>query len=845
MPLAFHSFQFITHSFLPIVSFPQAWGSGAPPSSLFSAAQKAKAGTPPPPSSNHKGGRGGGTAAAGRGPGRGGTPGGGGGRHGGGHRKGGRGHHGNDNSNNHHSHSNNHSHKTRRGSKDHKDNSHPHHGGGGRGGGGGDNKKKGGGGGGPKQRRAGITPWDEIVLFHTRGSGDTDAERAVQRRSMAAFLSCRMNYLDPPASWTPHEKCLWKDPAENGANDDNDTSIKAKSQPDGEEGEKEYETTTTPSSRIEQIEAQMKVLWHFKPLEVNEETRWKARSIEGTDTSQDDTEEKIRKATGILNKLSWTTLDRLTVKFLKTIGDSKNTDGGEAVFSKEIVEQSMHLIIDKAMTEPHFAELYAGLCSKLCGLHKSFKKTLLAQCQAQFEENDREESLENLPENPAEREYQLTILRKKYVGLMQFIGELYKNKVIKGAIMISCLERLFMHTDEEKLECFTKLMTTIGERLHAHEDEPEMHKLWDHVYSMADRTPPDGKKVVDDLQAPNTRIKFLMQDLIDLKESGWVQRRPTLKAKKISDIHAEVAEEEAAAAAAAASARRPSKSGMMRSQSGGSLRSSQQFPSSNSLSSQNSSGAPPPPPDGDGFTPVAKPKKAGMRRVQSDGGGPSSLQKALGVGSSGASSNQSKREMPAEKPSKVYPKPEDCAKKMKSLLKEYFVGGDTADAALSVDELIGKGNDGDVARGKAVVEAAVLMMMEGKESEVEKMLTLFEAAGEKIPPESFVGGLKDPVEFLRDIEIDAPLAPNLLAMILANWFSKSYLPSMLKFFVENDDLEDFRERSDETRAAEFCRQVIQKRGGPLTQDDLETVTHLMTDEERLMHPEVRSWIGDI
>ena len=40
-----------------------------------------------------------------------------------------------------------------------------------------------------------------------------------------------------------------------------------------------------------------------------------------------------------------------------------------------------------------------------------------------------------------------------------FIGELYKNKVIKGAIMISCLERLFLHTDEEKLECFAKLMT--------------------------------------------------------------------------------------------------------------------------------------------------------------------------------------------------------------------------------------------------------------------------------------------------------------------------------------------------------------------------------------------------
>ena len=95
---------------------------------------------------------------------------------------------------------------------------------------------------------------------------------------------------------------------------------------------------------------------------------------------------------------------------------------------------------------------------------------------------------------------------------------------------------------------------------------------------------------------------------------------------------------------------------------------------------------------------------------------------------------------------------------------------------------------------------------------------------------------------MRDIEIDAPLSPNLLATILANWFSKPYLPSMKSFFVDNEDLEDFCERSDETRPADFCRLVIAKRGGPLTEDDLETVINLMSDDQRLLHPDVRSWI---
>ena len=71
-----------------------------------------------------------------------------------------------------------------------------------------------------------------------------------------------MNYLDPPeqGAWTPHEKCLWKDKGD--------------------------------ESRIEQIEAQMKVLWHYKPLEVNDETRWKARSIEGGEPVEEDSNEE-------------------------------------------------------------------------------------------------------------------------------------------------------------------------------------------------------------------------------------------------------------------------------------------------------------------------------------------------------------------------------------------------------------------------------------------------------------------------------------------------------------------------------------------------------------------------
>merc|ERR1712176_1463421 len=70
---------------------------------------------------------------------------------------------------------------------------------------------------------------------------------------------------------------------------------------------------------------------------------------------------------------------------------------------------------------------------------------------------------------------------------------------------------------------------------------------------------------------------------------------------------------------------------------------------------------------------------------------------------------------------------EQCHSKMKSILKEYFVGGDTADAVLSVDEIIQVGNKGSIERGAKVFETGILMVMEMKEVNVKQMLNVLES----------------------------------------------------------------------------------------------------------------------
>jgi translation initiation factor 4G len=655
----------------------------------------------------------------------------------------------------------------------------------------------------------------EIFLLNATGAGKTDAEKRIVRYSADALLGLRLKYTDPPPAdrghWTPHERCLW-----------------------------------TGRGRVATIEREHAKVFNYKPLEVNDDTRWRAKVMKGGGSEEDDAdrEERIRqRIVAILNKLSWTNLDRLTVQFLETMGGAGDS---ETEISQHTVRGTMLLVVEKAMREPHFAELYARLSAKLAAVHKTFKRTVLALCQEEFEETDKREHAD-LPEDPAERELELNQARKQSIGLMKFIGELYKEKLIKGAIMIGCLVRLLVPEDEEKLECFSKLMTTIGYRLH--EEEPKLSKsedlgepeelvhIWDQVYSMA------GKKNLDPPgpKAPSNRIKFLLHDLIELKENGWVQRRKEEKAKTIAQIHKEVAQEQAMQ-------RRPSKQNLRRSVSSGPL---QRPPKAQQQPVQ----------DDDGFVQIPnKPKRTSLRRVKSDSV-TSALQSAAAhrnkswSGTTNGSSTH-RAPTPPSRQRSISPtlqevivehvEPKECGEKTKTILKEFFVGGDSDDAVLSIDELVCKGATGHVERGAAVVEAGTLLVMEMKEQDARKFLEVIGRCltESKLDAACLSVGLNDPLEFLRDIEIDAPLAANLLAIIIAEWMqlklpngsaalSLEFLKAAPEFF-----------RTD-GRPAAFAAQILSKRGGDVTDAEVRVVESLLTKDEKKEHSSATAFLESL
>ena len=111
------------------------------------------------------------------------------------------------------------------------------------------------------------------------------------------------------------------------------------------------------------------------------------------------------------------------------------------------------------------------------------------------------------------------------------IGELYKGDLISIKIMLFCLpallkgenEELSNEIDEEKVECFSKLMTVIGSSLERQSEAMKsagkadaaqsLADCWRIVEVMAGKRKEKGPVV-------SNRIKFMLQDLLEMRSKG-------------------------------------------------------------------------------------------------------------------------------------------------------------------------------------------------------------------------------------------------------------------------------------------------------------------------------------
>ncbi|XP_046673047.1 eukaryotic translation initiation factor 4 gamma 2 isoform X1 [Homalodisca vitripennis] len=227
----------------------------------------------------------------------------------------------------------------------------------------------------------------------------------------------------------------------------------------------------------------------------------------------------FRKVRGILNKLT-------PEKFQKLSDDLLQTELNSSVILKGVI----FLIFEKALDEPKYSSMYAQLCKRLTeeapnfdppSSPCTFRVLLLNKCKTEFE--NRSHASEAYPDDAIlspEDEERKQNAKRKMLGNIKFIGELGKLEILAEGILHRCIQQLLGTTHRNKpmaedLECLCQIMRTCGRNL----DTDMGAKLMEQYFKRME-------KLAKNNELPS-RIRFMLQDTIELRRDKWVPRKAT------------------------------------------------------------------------------------------------------------------------------------------------------------------------------------------------------------------------------------------------------------------------------------------------------------------------------
>uniref|UniRef100_A0A673CII9 Eukaryotic translation initiation factor 4 gamma 2 n=1 Tax=Sphaeramia orbicularis TaxID=375764 RepID=A0A673CII9_9TELE len=236
----------------------------------------------------------------------------------------------------------------------------------------------------------------------------------------------------------------------------------------------------------------------------------------------------FRKVRGILNKLTPEKFDKLCLELLNV-----------GIDSKLVLKGIILLIVDKALEEPKYSQLYAQLCQRLSEdapnfeepstenqatqkQNTTFRRLLISKLQDEFENRAKNVELFDKNDNPltSEEEEQRAIAKIKMLGNIKFIGELGKLNLIHESILHKCIKTLLEKKKRvqlkdmgEDLECLCQIMKTVGPKL----DHEKARSLMDQYFSRM-------RSLTNNNELP-ARIRFLLQNTVELRDNSWVPRK--------------------------------------------------------------------------------------------------------------------------------------------------------------------------------------------------------------------------------------------------------------------------------------------------------------------------------
>jgi len=230
----------------------------------------------------------------------------------------------------------------------------------------------------------------------------------------------------------------------------------------------------------------------------------------------------FRRIRGILNKITPEKFEKLITDILNIIGNGSNV-----IFKGVIL-----LIFEKALDEPKYSSMYAQLCKRLSehapnleppeSKITTFKRLLLNKCKDEFENRAAistayEKRAGDLSNDEEEARY---VAKRKMLGNIKFIGELGKLEMLHDSILHRCAEQLLvgrrkqsLNDQTEDIECLAHLMKTCGRLLDSAKAKMRMDQYFDRI-----------RAIINNPEMP-TRIKFLLQDVIEMRHNRWMPRK--------------------------------------------------------------------------------------------------------------------------------------------------------------------------------------------------------------------------------------------------------------------------------------------------------------------------------
>uniref|UniRef100_A0A0L0P5C7 MIF4G domain-containing protein n=1 Tax=Candidozyma auris TaxID=498019 RepID=A0A0L0P5C7_CANAR len=264
-----------------------------------------------------------------------------------------------------------------------------------------------------------------------------------------------------------------------------------------------------------------------------------------------DKEDVERKVKSSLNKLTLEMFEPITEELLTIAKQSRYEEDAATI------KQVISLTFAKACDEPYWSAVYAQFCAKMLKeisddikdvntLTKSgepatggdlARRILLATCQSEYEKG----WVDKLPTNPdgsplepemmSDEYYAMAAAKRRGLGLVKFIGNLYILNMLNDQVILHCLRdqsKNVTDPSEDSLENLAQLIKTVGPRFEASErNKAALNMIFDNI-----------QLILDNCKL-SSRIKFMLMDLQDLKKSNWKSLKQESGPKTIKEIHNE------------------------------------------------------------------------------------------------------------------------------------------------------------------------------------------------------------------------------------------------------------------------------------------------------------------